>query len=131
MDDYYEIVNDFYKHRFPLYTREIPRFGLPVRAKDRILYVPFVYHKPKFYYPFEDWEISVIPRTLYQKWFGPNDKDAKEEYFYRWFDNAFCFGYGFEPGTEEQTDLSIILQDHERLKNILDRGLPFREDNGN
>ena len=81
MDDYYEIVNDFYKHRFPLYTREIPRFGLPVRAKDRILYAPFVYHKPKFYYPYEEWEISVIPRTLYQKWFDPNDKDAKKSIF--------------------------------------------------
>ena len=129
LEEYFDIVIDYMKYRYPKHAREIPRFGLPLKASHRTIYIPFVFEKPKKYYPFEEHEIAIVPRTLYQKWFDPNDKDAKEEYQSRWFN--FFQGYEFESYPSEEEDMSYIIEKHKRLEVILDRGQGSRIGNAN
>ena len=128
LEEYYNLVADFFENRYTWERREIPRFGLPLHSSHRVFYIPFVFPCPMYHYwPIPESEIAVIPRTLFQKWFGPEDREAKEEYYYRWFDNDLFS----EADPDQQVELSYILAEHQEMEKVLHSGQGFRIDNRN
>ena len=127
LEEYYALVNDFFQYRWNVvYRREIPRFGLPLHANHKVFYLPFVFPCPNHYSPFLEHETALIPRSLYQKWFDPTDREAKEEYYSRWYDNGL-----FEASPGDQRDLSDILAEHQIFEAVLESGQGFQIDNKN